>query len=451
MVRTPYVVVLCMLGLLASACGGGGSSAPTPSQDAAPTFVQQPLGQTVAAPTPATFTVAVSGSPAPTLQWQISSDAGATFSDIAGATTATYTTPATAAGDNGKQFRVSASNSAGSATSLAATLAVGPAGLLGFPFGLSVDAAGTVAVTVRPNLLAGGANAGAGFVQLLGAGGAITTLAGSATQGFVDATGPLAQFSAPKAVATDSSGNVFVADSGNNRIRKVTPTGVVSTHAGSGAFGSADGAAGTASFYGPGGVAVDSSGAVYVADPGQNTIRKISGGTVSTFAGTAAIAGGSADGAGAAARFSGPLGIAVDGSGTVYVADSGNSLIRKITPSGVVSTLAGGGGGACALQDGAGSAARFCAPEALAVDVAGNVYVADTANNAVRKVTPAGVVTTLAGNGSAGFVDATGSAARFNAPRGISVGSAGDVFVADTSNRVVRKVSAAGVVTTWAQ
>jgi hypothetical protein len=306
-------------------------------------------------------------------------------------------------------------------------------------------------VTVRPNLLVGGANAGAGIVQLVGLGGAITTLAGSATQGFVDATGTSAQFSAPKGVATDSGGNVFVADSGNNRIRKVTPAGVVSTHAGSGAFGSADGPAATASFYGPGGVAVDGAGNVYVADPGLNVVRKISGGSVSTFAGTAAIAGGNADGTGAAARFGGPLGVAVDGAGTVYVADSGNSLIRKITAAGVVTTLAGGGAGACALQDGTGSAARFCVPEALAVDAGGNVYVADTANNAIRMVTPAGVVTTLAGNGTAGFVNATGSAARFNAPRGIAVDSAGNVFVADTTNRVVRKVTAAGVASTWSQ
>jgi hypothetical protein len=185
-------------------------------------------------------------------------------------------------------------------------------------------------------------------------------------------------------------------------------------------------------------VAVDSAGNVYVGDTSNSTIRKItSAGVVSTLAGLAGSIG-SADGTGSAARFGDPHGVAVDSAGNVYVADSGYDTIRKITPAGVVTTLAGLAGGP-GSADGTGSAARFNQPYGVAVDSAGNVYVADTANDTIRKITPAGVVKTLAGLASSiGSADDTGSAARFNGPGGVAVDTAGDVYVADSDNNTIR-------------
>ena len=172
-------------------------------------------------------------------------------------------------------------------------------------------------------------------------------------------------------------------------------------------------------------------------------------GVVTTLAGLAGSQG-SADGTGSAARFAWPIGVAVDSTGNVYVADNGNDTIRKVTPAGVVTTLAGLAGSS-GSADGTGSAARFYGPSGVAVDSAGNVYVADTGNYTIRKVTPAGVVTTLAGlAGTEGSADGTGSAARFSYPSGVAVDSAGNVYVADTGNNTIRKVTPAGVVTTLA-
>jgi serine/threonine protein kinase, bacterial len=198
-------------------------------------------------------------------------------------------------------------------------------------------------------------------------------------------------------VALDAQGNVYVADTGNNEIRKITPTGVVTTLAGSTTPGSADGAGSAASFRGPYGVALDAQGNIYAADAGNNEIRKITPtGMVTTFAGSTAI--GYSNGTGAAARFFFPIGVTVDSAGDVYVADEANYAIRKITPSGVVSTLAGSTNPGSA--DGPALTASFFNPTQVAVDGPGNVYVADTGNNEIRKVTAAGTVTTIVGGTS---------------------------------------------------
>ena len=206
----------------------------------------------------------------------------------------------------------------------------------------------------------------------------------------------------------------------------------ITTLAGQCPYGSADGPGSVARFRDPGGVAVDGAGIIYVADANNNTIRMISPtGVVMTLAGSAGQAG-SADGTGNAARFNGPEGVAVDGAGNVYVADTNNQLIRKISPAGVVTTLAGSPG-QNGTADGTGSAARFYLPYAVAVDGGGNIYVADYGNNTIRKISPAGVVTTLAGSaGQSGSVDGTGSSALFNGPNGVAVDSGGNVYVADT-------------------
>lgn len=276
------------------------------------------------------------------------------------------------------------------------------------------------------------------------AGGAgVTTLAG-ASYGYADGTGVASQFASPYDVAVDSTGILYVADRANGVVRKVTQAGVVTTLAGTaGSFGSADGTRAAARFNMPVGIAVDTTGNLYVTDYGNHRIRMVTAtGAVTTVAGSSS---GSANGAGAAAQFNGPIGIAVDNGGTVYVADYGNNRIRKMTPSGDVSTLAGSTSG---FINGTGTAAQFKGPYGVAVDSAGVVYVADTFNNSIRKVTPSGVVTTLAGAAAAGWVDSTGTAARFNAPQDITIDSSGTLYVADTGNHRIRKITPAGVVTT---
>ena len=269
----------------------------------------------------------------------------------------------------------------------------------------------------------------------------VSTLAGSGAfgfNGFADGTGTEAKFHYPSGVAVDSAGTVYVADYNNHRIRKISPSGVVSTLAGSGAFGFADGTGTEAKFDQPTGVAVDSAGNVYVADTWNSRIRKISpSGEVSTLAGSGAF--GFADGTGTAAKFNYPFGVAVDSSGNVYVADMWNNRIRKITPSGVVSTLAGSG--VFGFADGAGTAAKFNEPTGVAVDSAGNVYVADMGNNRIRKITPSGEVSTLAGSGAFGFADGTGTEAKFHYPFGVAVDSSSNVYVADRENHRIRKIT----------
>jgi len=226
----------------------------------------------------------------------------------------------------------------------------------------------------------------------------ITTLAGSVgSTGSADGIGSAARFRQPNGVAVDSAGNVYVADTENHTIRKITPAGLVSTLAGTaGSEGSADGIGSAARFKYPAGVAVDSAGNIYVADTENNTIRKItSGGLVTTFAGSAGTSG-SANGSGAAARFSGPVDVTVDSAGNVYVADNYSHIIRKITSLGAVTTLAGSAERSGSAY-GTGAAARFFNPNSVAVDSAGNVFVADSGNDIIRKIAISGLVTTVAG------------------------------------------------------
>ena len=277
--------------------------------------------------------------------------------------------------------------------------------------------------------------------------GLTTTIAGSGTPGSANGTGTAASFNQPFGVATDIQGNLYVVDHLNNLIRKITPAGVVTTFAGSGAIGKQDGTGTAATFNNPTGIAVDRAGNVYVADESNNLIRKITpAGVVTTLAGSGQS--GSQDGQGTAASFSNPSGIAVDVAGNVYVTDLINNKIRKITPGGLVTTLAGSGFSGSA--DGTGAAATFNQPYGIAVDQQGNVFVTDWGNDLIRKITPTGVVTTIAGSGSAGLADGIGSAASFNQPFGIAVDEHGDLYVADTGNEEIREITPAGLVTTVA-
>jgi sugar lactone lactonase YvrE len=308
-----------------------------------------------------------------------------------------------------------------------------------YPGGIAATGSGTLFVADTGNHIVRQVN-----------GTSVTTFAGAVGgQGSSDGTGASAAFEYPYGLAADGSGNIYIADHGNNTIRKMTSSGSVSTFAGTaGPAGSADGTGGAAGFSGPAGVAVDGSGNVYVADAGNNTIRKISpGGAVTTFAGSSGSAG-SSDGTGGAARFNAPEGVAVDSVGNIYVADTENDTVRKITAGGTVTTLAGAAG-QTGTGDGPGGSARFNGPYALAVDAGGNVYVADFFNASIRKIDTSGNVTTIAGSpGRTGFTDGTGSVAQFNQPYGLAVDASGNIYVADTYNRAIRVISTGGSVTT---
>jgi uncharacterized delta-60 repeat protein len=289
-----------------------------------------------------------------------------------------------------------------------------------------------------------------------------STIAGQAgSQGNADGTNSDARFHNPSGVAVDSGGNLYVSDGVNRTIRKLTPVGtnwVTSTIAGlAGVLGSVDGTNSDARFESVGGLAVDSGGNIYVAD--FLTIRKIA--PVGTNWVTSTIAGlagrwGSADGTNSDARFLFPFGVAVDRNGNAYVTDTGNFTIRKLTPVGtnwVTSTIAGVAK-KWGSADGTNSAARFSTPEGVAVDGSGNLYLTDGGNNTIRTLTSAGtnwVSGTIAGLvGGAGSADGTNSAARFSSPTGVAVDSGGNVYVADYGNYTIRKVTPNGVVTTLA-
>jgi sugar lactone lactonase YvrE len=363
------------------------------------------------------------------------------------------------------------------------------------PMGITLDSVGTLYVTDY------------GAIRKITAAGVVTTLAGGTNVGSVDAMGSAAEFDYTRGIAVDSEGNAYVTDSGNYTIRKITPSGVVTTLAGlaktrgnadgvgSAArfggvcglafdkttsslyvtdldtirrigldgtvttiagqradFGSTDGTGADArfGFLGGVGLASSASGSIYVADSSNATIRAISATSdVSTVAGLANVPG-AMDGSTAAATFNYPTGIAFDADGTLYIADANNGVIRTLSPSGQVATLAGTAGNIETL-DGSGASAAFESPWAVAFGPDDVLYVADYLASTIRAVTPHGAVTTFAGiPDTTGSVDGAGSAATFDGPSGIGVDADNNIYVADTNNSTIRKISPDGAVTTLA-
>lgn len=281
----------------------------------------------------------------------------------------------------------------------------------------------------------------------------ISTYAGTGTLGFSGDGGAAssAQFSYPYAVAASSTGNVYVVDQLNNRIRKITSAGIISTIAGTGTYGNTGdgGAATAATLANPQGVAVDAAGNVYVADYGNNRIRKISTtGIISNFAGSGT---GIDGGAATTADVYHPAAVAVDASGNVYIAETGNNRVRKVNTSGIISTIAGTGVSGYSGDAGAATAAKLSSPYGVTVDASGNVYIADLGNNRIRKVS-GGVISTVAGTGVAGFSGDGGAAtsANINTPYGMTMDASGNMYICDYNNFRIRRVSATCTISTIA-
>jgi sugar lactone lactonase YvrE len=360
------------------------------------------------------------------------------------------------------------------------TAGLGPAVRLCYPFALAVDGAGNLYVgdggnfvwQVTPSLVMQPYGSGFNCVSALasydpliyvgdgcGTPGGVSTINAGATSAFTNVG------AGPAGLSLDAMQNLYVANS--TIVQQVTPTGTITTLAGaSGATGSADGTGAAARFgcavhppganfaVGNGAVAITTLaiGMSYVADYCNNTIRQVTkGGAVTTIAGDAASPPGALDATtGTSARFWGPTAVVADAVGNLYVADYLNGAIRKVTPTGAVSTYAGQLTHA-GYADGAAAQASFRYPYGIAADAAGNLYVADSNNYLIRTITPAGVVGTLAGTPSvAGNVDAQGMAAKFNGPEGIAIDASGNLYVADTQNNSIRKVTLSGAVTTFA-
>ena len=294
------------------------------------------------------------------------------------------------------------------------------------PFGVAVDARGNVIVTEGSQ---------SNRVRIITPSGAVQTITGS-EEGYADGPGASALFNTPSAIAIDKRGNLIVADSSNNRIRMISTEGVVSTLAGSPSPGYRDGPADQAQFDSPVGVAVDREGNIFVADTYNDRVRKISAaGVVSTIAGAGTP--GLVDGPAEGAMFDTPCGIAVDDQGNLFVADTGNDAVRKITAQGDVSTIAGAAqnAGAPYAPDG-----ELDLPVGIAVTHDGFLFVASQGNGCVHRITPEGEIALFAGD-SSGFANGVGSAARFNGPSGVAVDFQGNLYVADTGNYLVRKIA----------
>jgi streptogramin lyase len=439
-----------------------------------PAFDIQPKNQTVIIGSNAIFIANASGQLPLSYQWQYQPSGSLNWVNIndddinSGAQTATLTITPKDTAINGEPLQCVAINPLGSTNSFQVILTVTPVpsqfipiatlagmagtsgsvdglstnALFGNPHGIAIDNHTNIFIADRNNHVIR-------KMYSSGAAWSVTTIAGSAgNYGTNDGSGTNARFNGPYGVSVDNSGNVFVADTGNHAIRKLTPSGtnwMVSTIAGlAGSSGSANGS--NAGFKFPMGISMDNSGNIYVADEGNHDIRKLTpigtNWTVSTIAGSTNS--GFNDGTNSSAQFGQPFGITVNNNGTVFVADQYYNTIRQLTPSGanwVVTTIAGLGGSS-GSADGTGSGVRFYNPTGIAAGADGNLYVADYGNNTVRRMTLSGtnwIVATVAGlPGSSGSIDGVGSSVRFNGPFGIAVDNNTNVYVSDANNNTIR-------------
>jgi len=318
---------------------------------------------------------------------------------------------------------------------------------LDIPEAVAVDSAGNIYI----------ADTGNDRIRKVDPSGMITTVAGNGSYGYSGDGGPAtaASLASPTCVEVDPAGNLYIADTENNRIRKVDPSGMITTVAGNGSKGYfGDGGSATqASLYDPMGVAVDSSGDLYIADSYNHRIRKVDpSGIITTVAGNG-TSGYSGDGGSATqASLYDPMGVAVDSTGNIYIADSYNHRIRKVDPSGIITTVAGNGSYGYSGDGGPATSAMLDYPGGVAVDPAGNLYIADTGNHCLRKVDPSGRITTVAGNGSYGYSGDGGPAtsAMLDYPGGVAVDTSGNIYIADEYNERIRKVDPSGMITTVA-
>jgi sugar lactone lactonase YvrE len=318
---------------------------------------------------------------------------------------------------------------------------------LNHPQSVAVDRAGNVYIADTRNIR----------VRRIGGDGLILTVAGTGQRGFAGDGGPAtqAQMRAPHGLAVDPGGNLFIADHGNNEIRKVDSRGIITRSAGSAPpVGSGEGGQATAAGLAhPRSVAADRKGNFYISDWNNNCVWKVTPqGIITTVAGTRAPGFSGDGGAGAAAQLTAPHGIAVDAAGVVYIADQNNSRVRRVGLDGVIRTIAGDGRAGADGDGGLATQAAVGAPSAVALDAAGNLYISQQASNVIRRVSPSGVITTIAGTGTAGFSGDGGPAvqAQLRFPIGIASDSAGNVYVAEQGNNRIRRVSVAGVMTTIA-
>jgi kumamolisin len=424
----------------------------TPTQ---PLAQIQPAFQNIVPGQNATIGVTATGSPVG-YQWQRMPVGTTTWSNLSdngtytGSATASLTINGTTTAMSGDQFQCVVSYAGPGVTSSSSSLIVdtpftiiniaGTAGASGnvnsttpssakfsYPSGIALDSSGDLFIADYDN----------NCIREVTPAGVVSTPYGSTSgrHGNTNGTGNSARFYNPNAIVADSSNNLYVADTSNNSIRKITASGAaVSTLA--------------TGFNAPNGIAIDSSGNLYVADSGNNVIKKVtSAGSVSILAGTSGTAG-YVNASGTAAKFNNPASVAVDSLGNVYVADYGNDVVRKITSTGVV-TLFAGQPGTTGYADGVVGKSAFNTPGGVAVDGSNNVYVADSltppigstagGNNLLRRISTAGVVSTIAGQaGVTGSASGTGTAAQFYSLQAATFNSAGEVFLADTYNQLIR-------------
>lgn len=284
----------------------------------------------------------------------------------------------------------------------------------------------------------------------------IATFAGNGIAAYAGDGGQAinASLNNPKAMAIDSAGNIYIADPGNARIRRVTPAGVITTFAGNGVntFAGDGGPATSASISDASGIALDAAGNLYIADSSNRRIRKVSGGIISTVAGTG-TQGYTGDGGPAmSATLGRPVALTFDVAGNMYYVDSVNQCVRRITAAGVISTVVGNGVQAFSGDGGQATSASLAFPLGIALDSSGNMYIADANNNRIRKVNSSGIITTVAGNGNGEFAGDGGVAtnASLNIPSDVAIDSAGNLYIGDAGNNRVREVNTSGIITTIA-